>query len=190
MSAPRSMNALQVAERLIGLGLCPVALRSPSDPEEQKKPAAKRGKTPFQRGWQTAPVPQSADDLDLAPEHNVGIRTGATGAEFEVVAVDVDSEPSARWASAHLPPTPVKTYSGRAEAGWRGQHWFYKRPAGDAVGNRARISLPRRVCPHAHGHAVPPRRQAPGQVSDSGNYFGVCKLGDGWELVTDTTSER
>lgn len=76
MSAPRSMNALQVAERLIGLGLCPVALRSPSDPEEQKKPAAKRGKTPFQRGWQTAPVPQSADDLDLAPEHNVGIRTG------------------------------------------------------------------------------------------------------------------
>ena len=37
MSAPRSLNALQVAERLIGLGLCPVALRSPSDPEEQKK---------------------------------------------------------------------------------------------------------------------------------------------------------
>lgn len=142
MSAPRSLNALQVAERLIGLGLCPVALRSPSDPEEQKKPAAKRGKTPFQRGWQTAPVPRSADDLDLAPEHNVGIRTGKTGAEFEVVAVDVDSEESARWASAHLPPTPIKTYSGRAEAGWRGQHWFYKRPAGDsAVGNRARISV-------------------------------------------------
>ena len=27
-------------------------------------------------------------------------------------------------------------------------------------------------------------------VSDSGHYFGVCKLGDGWELVTDSTPER
>ena len=142
MSAPRSLNALQIAERLIGLGLCPVALRSPNDPSEQQKPAAKRGKTPFQRGWQSAPVPRSADDLDLTPDLNVGVRTGKTGAEFELVAADIDSEESARWAETHLPPTPVKTYSGRAEAGWRGQHWFYKRPAGDsAVGNRARISV-------------------------------------------------
>ncbi len=138
MSAPRSLNALQIAERLIGLGLCPVALRSPNDPSEQTKPAAKRGKTPFQKGWQSAPVPRSADDLDLTPDLNVGVRTGKTGAEVEVVAVDVDSEESARWAVEHLPPTPVKTYSGRAEAGWRGQHWFYKRGTGDAVGNRGR----------------------------------------------------
>lgn len=141
MSAPRSLNALQIAERLISLGLCPVALRSPNDPSEQAKPAAKRGKTPFQRGWQSAPVPRNADDLDLTPDLNVGVRTGKTGAEFEVVAVDVDSEESARWAAEHLPATAIKTYSGRAEAGWRGQHWFYKRGASDAVGNRARISV-------------------------------------------------
>lgn len=124
------MNALHVAEKLIALGLAPMPLASPDDSREQAKPIDKRGKAPFERGWQRKPCPQSlADLLALRPEHNVGVRTGrVAGARYQVVVVDIDSQNAFYWAQQALPPTNIVTLTGRVEAGWRGQHWYYRRP--------------------------------------------------------------
>jgi hypothetical protein len=139
------MNALHVAAKLIALGLAPLPLASPDDPRELSKPIDKRGKAPFEKGWQGSrsadgraftpkPCPRSLEDLPaLRPEHNVGIRTGRVpGARYQVVVVDIDSQNAFFWAQSALPPTNVVTLTGRVEAGWRGQHWYYLRSATDA----------------------------------------------------------
>ena len=137
-------NALQIAERLISLGLAPVPLASPDDVKEQSKPLGKRGKTPFDIGWQSAPCPKSVRDLpSLRPEHNVGIRTGrVVGAKYQVVVVDIDSEEASFWAREHLPPTPVVTRTGKVQDGWRGEHWFYLRPASmERIANHGKVTV-------------------------------------------------
>lgn len=125
-----TLNALQVAERLIQLGLAPVALLPLDHPDELQKPADKRGKTPFVKGWQTRPCPKSLADMpELLPEMNVGIRTGAVvGAKFQVVVLDCDSEAAKWFVESCQPESKITTLTGRVDAGWRGQHRFYLRP--------------------------------------------------------------
>lgn len=136
------MNAHQIAERLISFGLAPVELLPPNHPAEAEKPPEKRGKAPFVREWQKRPAAHSVEDLpDLMPECNVGVRTGRIeGAKLQVVVVDIDREKSCWWAKEHLPQTPIVTISGRDTAGWRGQHWYYKRPeTSERVGGRVKV---------------------------------------------------
>lgn len=138
------MNAHQIAKRLIDLGLAPVALLPPNHPSEAEKPPEKRGKAPFSRDWQNQPAPRSVDDMpDLTPECNVGVRTGrVAGARIAVVVVDIDSEKACWWVKEHLPATPIVAVSGRDTSGWRGQHWYYRRPdtaPGERVGGRVKV---------------------------------------------------
>ena len=54
--------------------------------------------------------------------------------------MDIDSEKACWWAKEHLPASPIVTISGRDTAGWRGQHWYYRRPATDErVGGRVKV---------------------------------------------------
>ena len=56
--------------------------------------------------------------------------------------MDIDSEKACWWAKEHLPATPIVTISGRDTAGWRGQHWYYRRPetkSDERVGGRVKV---------------------------------------------------
>ncbi len=135
-----ALNALQIAQRLIDLGLAPVALYAPDDPRESQKPPGTRGKRPFIDSWQERPAPKSLDDMpELMPEMNVGIRTGlVVGAKFCVVVLDEDNE-AAKWFVEECQPlSPMITRTGRVEGGWRGQHRFYLRPnIGERIPNQS-----------------------------------------------------
>lgn len=128
----RGWNALQIAARLIELGLAPVALLPLDHPDEMSKPADKRGKTPFVNGWQKKPCPKSIADMpELLPECNVGIRTGyIEGARRHVVALDEDSEAAKWFVDSCQTESSVITLTGRVDGGWRGRHRFYQRPSG------------------------------------------------------------
>lgn len=132
-------NALQIAARLIKLGLCPVALKSPDDQEEQAKPVGQRGKRPILYDWNDKPCPQSIADMpELKPEHNVGIRTGyVEGARHQLIVLDEDSEAAHWFCEQTFAPTSMITETGRVTAGWRGRHRFYRRPNIDKCPNRA-----------------------------------------------------
>ncbi len=132
-------NAIMIADRLIKLGLCPIALKAPDDPEEQAKPVGQRGKRPILQDWQNRPCPRSVDDMpELKPEHNVGIRTGyVDGARHHIVVLDEDSEAAHWFCEQTFAPTSMVTETGRVSAGWRGRHRFYRRPNVDKYPNRA-----------------------------------------------------
>jgi len=132
-------NAITIAARLIALGLCPIALKSPDDPEEQAKPVTQRGKRPILQDWNNRPCPRSITDMpELKPEHNVGIRTGyVEGARIHIVVLDEDSEAAHWFCEQTFPSTSVVTETGRVSAGWRGRHRYYRRPNVDKCPNRA-----------------------------------------------------
>ena len=44
-----------------------------------------------------------------------------------VIVADLDDNTAVQWAKLHLPPTPWRTKTDR------GEHWFYRHPAGDVV---------------------------------------------------------
>lgn len=136
-------NAINIAERLIALGLCPVALKSPSDSEEMLKPVGQRGKRPILHDWNNQPCPKSVADMpELRPEMNVGIRTGyVDGARIHVVVLDEDSEAAHWMCEQTYPPTSMITETGRMTAGWRGRHRYYRRPNVDHFPNKALKSL-------------------------------------------------
>lgn len=69
---------------------------------------------------------------------NLGIQTGyVEGAPVQVVVLDCDSPQALEWADAHVPPTPVRTVTGK------GEHRYYRRPHGDpgTVGGRVKLTL-------------------------------------------------
>ena len=78
----------------------------------------------------------------LARPSNLAIACGAISG---VVVVDLDSPQALAWAEAHLPPTPIRCFTGTKalsddpEDTFRGQHWYYRHP-GQAIGNRARVN--------------------------------------------------
>ncbi len=132
-------NAINIAERLIKLGLAPVALKSPDDPEEVLKPVGQRGKRPILHDWNNQSCPKSIADMpELRPEHNIGLRTGyVDGARHHVVVLDEDSEAAHWFCEQTFPATSMATETGRVTAGWRGRHRFYRRPNVDKFANRA-----------------------------------------------------
>lgn len=54
------------------------------------------------------------------------------GAFSGFVVIDVDGEAGERWATTHLPPTPMRVRTRR------GEHWYYRHP-GSPVRNKAHI---------------------------------------------------
>jgi hypothetical protein len=67
--------------------------------------------------------------------YNVGLHTGRVqGCRSPVVVLDLDTEEALMWARANLPISTIRARS------CKGEHWYYRRPEGDArIGNRVRV---------------------------------------------------
>lgn len=126
--APRTEDAA----RLTSLGLHPVWLVRPilGNPKSGKKPSAGEG-------WQLRPWSPEPPECP-GGDANLGVQTGhVAGAPVCVVVADCDSPEALTWAVEHLPPTPVRTRTGK------GEHWFYRRPdsAPGTVGGKVKLTL-------------------------------------------------
>lgn len=127
--APRQEDAA----RLTALGLHVVWLEPPT-------PGAPRtGKRPLGGdGWQLRPW--TAEPPEAPRAHcNLGIQTGhVPGAPVQVVVVDCDSTDALVWAAEHIPPTSVRTKTGK------GEHWFYRRPDAPpgTIGGKVKLTTP------------------------------------------------
>lgn len=121
------------AARLCALGLHPVWLAAPAQGVKGS------GKAPLGGpGWNAHPWAPDAPRQPF-PGANLGIQTGyVEGAPVQVVVLDCDSPQALEWADAHVPPTPVRTVTGK------GEHRYYRRPHGEpgTVGGRVKLSLP------------------------------------------------
>ena len=92
---------------------------------------------------------------------NIAIVTGAVSG---VVAVDCDSPEAIAWADTHLPPTEMRTRTGRD-----GEHRFYQHP-GPPVRHKVKIQTDRdrlALDIRADGGYV----VAPGSVHENGNVY-------------------
>jgi hypothetical protein len=121
---------LQIAHRLLGLGLSVIPVPRPRPSALQGRPGD--GKVPALswREYQTRlPTPQEVDVWFGAAPMNLAVITGAVS---DVVVVDADDSEALRWCTRHLPYTARQTRTAR------GFHLWYRHP-GVPVANRARI---------------------------------------------------
>lgn len=139
-------------------------------------PVEPRGKRPALPSWEPFQHRQPTDEeltkwFGNGKRYNVGIVCGAVSG---VVAVDLDGPEAIRWADKHLPPTPMRTRTGK------GEHRFY-RHGGGTIRNRVRLDTgdPKvAVDVRAdNGYVV-----GPGSVHESGTVYE--RLGD-WTVPVD-----
>lgn len=115
--------------RLADLGLCLIAVCGCScagDALVHRHGLAGAGKTPRRPDWAASRYRPAAE---LVREHrdgdNAGVLCGLVpDAPTCVVVLDADDAEAAAWMAAHLPPTPWRVRTRR------GEHWYYRAPAG------------------------------------------------------------
>lgn len=123
-------TSLQIAHRLLGLGLSVIPVPRPRPGVPQGQPGD--GKVPAiaWRPYQTRlPTPREIDAWFGAAAMNLAVITGATSG---VVVIDADEPEALRWLVRRLTYTPWQTQTAR------GFHLWYRHPD-VRVSNRARI---------------------------------------------------
>lgn len=129
-STPRTEPALlTVARQLADLGFVPFWLDAP---DAQVKDSGKQPTVAFSKiSW----APGSSVPWPPRAGCNLAIRAGVcAGAPLAVAIIDIDSAEAMTWATANLPPTPVRTATGK------GEHWYYRLPEGQTVRNKVKFA--------------------------------------------------